>query len=330
MRSLLVALALVAAPASAQADADEVAAVTRAPASSARPAADSTQAAPADSTQAAPADSALAALAPAPLAPLVAEPEEPAPARAPAPPAAAPRTSDLARVRYDVANAPAYYAVTRGAAVRADASDEAPLLATLRPREGVRSLAETVVVDGDSARWHLVDHGGRRGWMRAEDLSNVWVRVDKSERTTYVYRGAELVRTLPADVSIDDEDKVRRSRLGETEHYRMPEGTFFVTRLNGESEYYRAFVLSYPGPAHALRGFESGLITRATYEAIVAADLAGEEPPMNTALGGLIEIHGQGSGRRQAWTRGCVALRNVHMDELWDVLEVGTPVVIEP
>ena len=51
---------------------------------------------------------------------------------------------------------------------------------------------------------------------------------------------------------------------------------------------------------------------------------------MNTRLGGLIEIHGSGSGRQRAWTRGCVALRNVHMDELWEIVGVGTPVVIEP
>ncbi len=136
--------------------------------------------------------------------------------------------------------------------------------------------------------------------------------------------------TFPADVSVSPEDKVRRSAREELDHYRIPEGTFFVTRLNDASSYYRAFVLSYPGPVHALRGVQDGIITQGQYEAIVRADREGLEPPMNTALGGLIEIHGHGSGRQRAWTRGCVALRNVHMDDLWAFVEVGTPVVIEP
>ncbi|MGB3544924.1 L,D-transpeptidase family protein, partial [Rubrivirga sp.] len=178
--------------------------------------------------------------------------------------------------------------------------------------------------------WRLVQAGTARGYVRDEALSNIWIRVDKSERMTFVYRGAELLRTLPSDVSISPEDKVRRSDLGETDHYRVPEGTFFVTRLNPNSEYYRAFVLSYPGPVHAARGLEAGIIGQREYDAIVRADLEGLEPPMGTRMGGLIEIHGQGSGRQTAWTRGCIALRNVHMDELWEYVEVGTPVVIEP
>ena len=228
---------------------------------------------------------------------------------------------------YDVAAAPAFYVTAREVVLRVEPNDRAPSVATLRIRDGVRVLDPAPPAAG--AGWRLVQHGDARGYVRAEALSNVWIRVDKSERTVYVYRGAELVRELPADVSRSDEDKVRRSQLGESEHYRMPEGVFFVCRKNDASQYYRAFVVSYPGPVHAARGLEEGLITPSQYEAIVRADREGREPPMGTRLGGLIEIHGNGSGRRRAWTRGCVALRNVHMDELWDYVEVGTPIVIE-
>ena len=236
-----------------------------------------------------------------------------------------------AAAEVDADAAPAYYVTGRDVAVRDSPADRAPVVVTLQPRDGVRVLGEAgPPADGFAAGWRLVQYGAQRGFVRAAELSNLWVRVDKSERTLYVYRGAELVRELPADVSISGEDKVRRSGLGEGDHYRIPEGTFFVTRRNDRSAYYRAFVISYPGPVHALRGLRDGLITQAQYEAIVRADQAGVEPPMNTRLGGLIEIHGSGSGRQRAWTRGCVALRNVHMDELWEIVGVGTPVVIEP
>ena len=115
----------------------------------------------------------------------------------------------------------------------------------------------------------------------------------------------------------------------ERDHYRIPEGTFYITRKNPDSQYYRAFVVSYPNGEHAARGLRDGLISQAQHDAIVRAEQTFSSPPMGTRLGGLIEIHGQGSGRQHAWTRGCVALRNVHMDDLRDLVHVGTPVVIE-
>ena len=237
--------------------------------------------------------------------------------------AAAPRATRTP----DAETAPAFYVVAAGTAMRRAPSAAAPAVGTLRLREGVRVLGDTLA---DGRQWASVAFGGSRGYVPSEALSNVWIRVDKSDRTLYVYHGAELVRTLPADVSASEGDKVRRSGQDEREHWRMPEGVFYVVGLNGRSSYYRAFVLSYPNPVHALRGLEQGIIDEATYQTILRADAAGVAPPMGTRLGGLIEIHGSGSGRREAWTRGCVALRNVHMDELWDVVQVGTPVVIEP
>lgn len=221
-----------------------------------------------------------------------------------------------------------YYVVREGGIAlhaRADASSQT--VARIPFRDGVRVLA-------DEGPWSLVAwsdaRGTVRGYVPAGALSNVWVRVDKSERTLYLYEGARLARELPADVSVSPEDKERRSELDELEHYRIPEGTFFVTRLHDTSQYYRAFVLNYPNAAHAERGVREGLITQEQYERIVEAERNFREPPMGTRLGGMIEIHGDGSGRRRAWTRGCVALRNIHMDDLWSVVRVGTPVIIEP
>ena len=216
----------------------------------------------------------------------------------------------------------AFYVVRRGVALREQPDGRA--LRTLRLRDGVRRVEAR---DG----WSRVRAGGDVGWVETAALSNLWVRISKSERTTYVYRGGELWRSFPADVSGNPEgDKVRRAGRLEREEHKIPEGTFYVTRRFAESEYYLAFVLSYPAPHHARQGLESGLISRAQYNAITAAHRDFREPPQGTALGGLIEIHGHGTGRRRAWTRGCVALRNVHMDALWDVVHVGTPVVIEP
>jgi lipoprotein-anchoring transpeptidase ErfK/SrfK len=45
-------------------------------------------------------------------------------------------------------------------------------------------------------------------------------------------------------------------------------------------------------------------------------------------LGGLIYIHGHGA--TNDWTRGCVALENPDIKELYDAVVIGTPVTIKP
>jgi lipoprotein-anchoring transpeptidase ErfK/SrfK len=56
-------------------------------------------------------------------------------------------------------------------------------------------------------------------------------------------------------------------------------------------------------------------------------------PPQRTRLGGEIYIHGQPAARTAAsrnWTRGCIALDDPAMRELYDLSAIGTPVLITP
>ncbi len=222
-----------------------------------------------------------------------------------------------------IEDAPIYYVVRERPQVFTR-PDSARVLARLDFREDVR------VIEQRDGGWSRVLHENTLGWVASSALSNVWILIDKERRDLYVYRGTELVRRLPADVSQNPTgDKVRRATLGERNHYRIPEGEFFVCQKNPDSQYYRSLMLSYPNAEDAERGLRAGIISRAEYAEIVKAALGFRSPPMGTALGGAIAIHGQGSGRRRAWTRGCIALRDVHLDAIWDLVEVGTPVLIQ-
>ena len=88
-------------------------------------------------------------------------------------------------------------------------------------------------------------------------------------------------------------------------------------------------MLSYPDVADATRGLQSGLITQSEYNAIASAQANRTEPPQNTNLGGLIEIHGQG-GAGQDWTWGCIAVANSVIDILWPVLGLGDTIIVVP
>lgn len=93
-----------------------------------------------------------------------------------------------------------------------------------------------------------------------------------------------------------------------------PEGRDRIVKKKdrGQSIYHRALLLDYPNAADR--------------ERFAAAKRRGEIP-RGAAIGGLIEIHGDG-GRGQNWTEGCVALSNPDMDDLFARVRVGTRVTI--
>jgi hypothetical protein len=78
----------------------------------------------------------------------------------------------------------------------------------------------------------------------------------------------------------------------------------------------------------------AGLIGPTEYRQILDALHAGKMPPQHTRLGGEIYIHGRGPEEIGAapperdWTRGCIALDNSDMQELYDLVDIGTAVRI--
>ena len=226
---------------------------------------------------------------------------------------------------YDPAvyEAPIYYVVGRRALVYRN-PDDAQAYLELGFREPVYVLEE-------SAAWRRVrTQDGIVGYVARDNVSNVWIRVSKRKKSLYLYQGTELVMKVAADFGYNPfADKERRGSVANPDDWRTPEGAFFVVRKNPRSKFYKAFVLNYPNAEDAARGLEQGLISRAQHDAIVAAERSFSMPPMSTPLGGMIEIHGDGTGASSNWTQGCVAVHNDQMDALWEWVEVGTPVLVE-
>ncbi len=170
---------------------------------------------------------------------------------------------------------------------------------------------------------------GQVGYLRAASLSDVWVYVSKSEHMVYVYQGLDLLDQMPADFGMNIKgDKIRRGSYANPEDWRTPEGLFYITRKNANSRFYKALVLNYPTPRHALRGVHHGIVSNYQYAEIIKSAMIFRNPPMNTPLGGWIEFHGSGIEGRANWTWGCIALENRLIDQLWNYVERGTPVVV--
>jgi len=109
---------------------------------------------------------------------------------------------------------------------------------------------------------------------------------------------------------------------------KTPEGVFYVAELVPNSQYYKAFLVSYPDAQDAAWGYGQGLITSAQKSAIESAQASCATPPQTTALGSYIELHGEGGG--QDWTWGCMAIESFELDQVWAVLGAGDTIVVKP
>lgn len=218
---------------------------------------------------------------------------------------------------------PLYYVIDRGAIVFRGPDESKPYLEL--------SLREPVYLIEEAGDWSRIrTREGAEGYLPSEAISNVWIRVSKKTKEVAIYRGTDILASFPADFGFNTfSNKERRGGAGDPDHWRTPEGSFYIVRKNPRSQYHKAFVLNYPTSDDAERGYKEGLISRGQRDAIVNAEKRSEMPPMNTRLGGMIEIHGHGTGNGDNWTQGCVAVRNLHIDLMWSLVHVGTPVYIE-
>jgi L,D-peptidoglycan transpeptidase YkuD (ErfK/YbiS/YcfS/YnhG family) len=144
-------------------------------------------------------------------------------------------------------------------------------------------------------------------WSSREQ--SVAIVVDKIGRTCKVYTAGRLSAQYPIELGPNwIGDKQRRGDRA------TPEGRYHVRKKKGQGQtkYHLALEIDYPNEAD-LVSFK---------EAKRRGELSA-----GARIGGVIEIHGEG-GRGENWTEGCVALRNDHMDSVYAVAEIGTPVTI--
>ncbi len=156
----------------------------------------------------------------------------------------------------------------------------------------------------------------------------------KSQYTLTLYKGETPVKTYRSAFGkgFRDGDK---QRAGDK---RTPEGEFYICSMNHSKRFYKFMGLSYPGLKHAEYGLQNKLITPGEYALIKKAIEERQLPPWGTRIGGAIGIHGRMLDPSVAphyystinWTDGCIALSNADVDEIYEVVTLGTPVTILP
>jgi murein L,D-transpeptidase YafK len=137
------------------------------------------------------------------------------------------------------------------------------------------------------------------------------VVVHKERRLLELKRDGRTIRSFRIALGSDPVGPKRMEGDG-----RTPEGVYTLDWRNEQSSFYRSMHVSYPQPWDYERAVRWGV-----------------------SPGDLIMIHGlpnDAAGPAAAshptvdWTNGCIAVTNEEMDEIWDRVQDGTPIIIYP
>ena len=138
-----------------------------------------------------------------------------------------------------------------------------------------------------------------------------FVLVNTAERPLYLLQNGMPFREYR--VSLGPQPRGHKFREGDD---RTPEGRYTLDFKKADSDFYKAIHISYPNQ----------------YD-LELARFAGVN------AGGSIMIHGFPDRplefpaaviQRVNWTDGCIAVTNEEMDEIWNAVDIGTPIEILP
>ncbi len=136
------------------------------------------------------------------------------------------------------------------------------------------------------------------------------VVVEKSQRKMVLLSNGTEIRTY--DIALGGNARGHKMQQGDR---RTPEGRYVIDYRNPKSRYHLSLHISYPNAQDRARARRRGL-----------------NP------GGMIMIHGSPNHWQRAeallkgvdWTNGCIAVTNAEIEEIWSLVEDGTPIEIKP
>lgn len=134
--------------------------------------------------------------------------------------------------------------------------------------------------------------------------------VKKSKRKLHLLSKDKIIKTYRGSLGKNPLGHKIQEGDGKT-----PEGTYIIDRRNVNSAYHRSLHISYPSPEDIKRAKITGI------------------PP-----GGDIMIHGLPNGlgflapvhHLMDWTKGCIAVTDKEIEEIWNHVPDGTQIIIKP
>ena len=164
-------------------------------------------------------------------------------------------------------------------------------------------------------------------------VPGMYIEVLKSDQILRLRHGTDVFREYP--IAFGRGDRGPKERIGDN---KTPEGIYRIVGVNQSERFHLFLRLNYPNVKDAFYGLKNKLISRTEFDSIINALKRGRLPPQDTALGGAIGIHGVGMENGKTlkihanmnWTEGCIAVTNAEINELSQLVRIGTEVVIKP
>ena len=136
------------------------------------------------------------------------------------------------------------------------------------------------------------------------------VKVVKSQRQMWLLEQGKIIKQYT--IALGANPVGHKQQEGDE---RTPEGRYILDYRNPNSGYFKSLHVSYPNKQDLANAKAKGV-----------------------DAGGMIMIHGQRNGfgwaakltQLKDWTNGCIALHNQDMQEVWDLVKIGTPIEILP
>ena len=130
------------------------------------------------------------------------------------------------------------------------------------------------------------------------------VQVHKADRKMYLFHNDRVLKSY--DIALGFAPAGHKQFEGDG---KTPEGQYFISHKNPDSNYHLSLGISYPNEAD-----------------IAFAEAQGKSP------GGEIFIHGGPNTRvsKRDWTWGCVSVTDKEMEIVYSMVKPGTPIFILP
>ena len=142
------------------------------------------------------------------------------------------------------------------------------------------------------------------GYDNLEDVPEVTqLLVQKEDHKLYLLSKNKVVRSYDIDLGFSPEGHKSKQGDGKT-----PEGLYHIDRKNDQSRFHLSLGISYPNAQDRAKARAQGV-----------------NP------GGDIFIHGEGAWASRSgsdWTAGCMAMPDNLMDEVFALVDIGTPILI--
>lgn len=137
-----------------------------------------------------------------------------------------------------------------------------------------------------------------------------YVVIQKSDHVMSLWKQGRIVKTYPI-LAFGADPYGTKTREGDE---KTPEGTYYIDDKHPSQKFQKFLKISYPNEKDKLQARKIGV-----------------------SPGGNVGIHGDMGGisgffqrMHKNWTDGCIAVRNVDIEEIYEMVDVGTAIMIQP